>query len=273
MYVDPRGRDEAEAPQTPMHTDEYARLYDLEERFWWFAGMRAITAALLDPICRPGTDRRVLDAGCGTGGMLPWLARYGGRHAVVGLELAAEPLGYCRVRGQTDLAQASVTDLPFADASFDLVTSFDILGHVRGEGADALAIAEMSRVLRPGGIAFVRVAAYQWMRSGHDEAWGTQRRYRLDQLRGLMTSAGFRVRRATYANSLLLPVAMLHRLVLKRLGLARQGSDVAPLSPMFGWLNHVLLRALRCEARWLSGPRSTLPAGLSAICVAERPHP
>jgi hypothetical protein len=88
---------------------------------------------------------------------------------------------------------------------------------------------EMFRVLRPGGVAFVRVAAYEWMRSGHDEALGTQRRYKLAQLVERMERAGFRVRRATYANALLLPAAAVRRLVLKPLGLADGGSDVKPL--------------------------------------------
>jgi len=255
-----------------MHTEDYADLYALEENLWWFAGMREITAALLDPVCLPGPDRMILDAGCGTGGMLEWLKRYAGQEKVVGLDLVSDALKFCRERGQERLAQASVTDLPFVDESFDLVTSFDVLVQVHGEGTDEQAMREMYRVLKLGGIAFVRAAAYEWMRSSHDEALGTQRRYQLDELRVKMERAGFRVLRATYANSLLLPVAALRRLALKRIGLAQPGSDVKPLPPNLEWLNQTLLRVLRSEARWLKIPQSELPAGLSAICVAEKLH-
>jgi SAM-dependent methyltransferase len=243
-------------------------LYALEESLWWFVGMREVTRAVLDPLCPPGRARDVLDAGCGTGGMLTWLERYAGGGRVAGIDLSADALDFCRTRGLRDVAQASVTALPFDAGTFDLVTSFDVLVQLPGEGSDELAMREMFRVLRPGGVAYTRVAAYEWMRSGHDEALNTQRRYTLGQLVERMTRAGFHVRRATYANSLLLPAAALRRLVLKRLGLADSGSDVKP--PGSEWLNHALASALKTEARLLKRPNAKLPAGLSVICIAER---
>ncbi len=255
-----------------MRSEDYAYLYELEESFWWFVGMRRVTSAVLDPVCPPGRARDVLDAGCGTGGMLTWLERYAGGGKVAGIDFSSDALAFCRERGLGGLAQASVTALPFADSTFDLVTSFDVLVQLPGEGSDETAMREMFRVLRPGGVAFVRAAAYAWMRSGHDEALGTQRRYSLGRLTGGMTRAGFRVRRATYANSLLLPAAVLRRLVLKRLGLADSGSDVKPLPPSLAWLNRSLAAALGAEARLLNSPGAKLPAGLSTVCVAEKPR-
>ena len=59
-----------------MQPEDFAYLYELESDFWWFVGMREITAALLDPVCPPGIDRRILDDGAGAGGNLSWLKRY-----------------------------------------------------------------------------------------------------------------------------------------------------------------------------------------------------
>lgn len=254
-----------------MQAEDYEYLYTLEESFWWFAGMRELTGELLGAHCPPGPGRAVLDAGCGAGLNLTWLRSYSGGREVVGVDLIPDALKFCRARGHKLLAQASVTALPFADESFDLVTSFDVLVQLTGARADELAVSEMYRVLRPGGVAFVRVAAYEWLRSGHDAALDTQRRYRLGELTSLLERAGFRVLRQTYANSLLLPLAAFRRLVLKRIGLADRGSDVKPLAPSLGWLNGLLLAALRAEARWVRRPRRNLPAGLSAICVAAKP--
>ena len=251
-----------------MREQDYADLYALEESLWWFTGMREVTRVLLDPFCPPGRARDVLDAGCGTGGMLTWLERYAGGGRVAGIDISEAGLEFCRSRGLRDVSQASVTELPFDDESFDLVTSFDVLVQLPGEGSDEQAMREMFRVLRPGGVAFVRVAAYEWMRSGHDEALNTQRRYTLPQLVERMERAGFRVRRATYANSLLLPAAVVRRLLLKRLGLADRGSDVKP--PGSERLNRALASALRAEASFLKRPDAKLPAGLSNICVAEK---
>jgi SAM-dependent methyltransferase len=254
-----------------LQSEDYAYLYELEESFWWFLGMRRVTAAVLDPVCPPGRARDVLDAGCGTGGNINWLERYAGGGRVAGVDVSPDALAFCRERGLPNVAQASVTALPFADETFDLVTSFDVLVQLPGEGSDELAMREMFRVLRPGGVAFVRAAAYAWMRSGHDEALGTQRRYGLAQLTGRMERAGFRVRRATYANSLLLPAAAVRRLMLKRLGLADSGSDVKPLPPSLAWLNRTFTAALAAEASVLKLNGAKLPAGLSTVCVAEKP--
>lgn len=259
-------------PHWSMQTEDYEYLYRLEESFWWFAGMREITAALLDAYLVP-QDRVILDAGCGTGGNIEWLARYAGQGRVAGIDLIETALKFCRERGAQRLAQGSATDLPFANESFDLVTSFDVLVQIPCEGADEQAIREMFRVLKPGGIAFVRCAAYEWMKSGHDAALGTCRRYDLGEISEKLRRSGFEILRETYANSVLFPVAAIRRLILKRLGLADSGSDVKPLPPGLEWLNQILLRVLQGEAAKLKKEKARLSFGLSTICIARKPGP
>lgn len=249
-----------------MKAEDYTDLYDLEDRFWWFVGMRAITAALLDPYCRGRVFERILDSGCGTGGMLSWLARYNEGGRLFGLDVAQEAVRFCQKRGYQTIVQASAIELPFPDAAFDLVTSFDVLVQLPGESSDVTALREIHRVLRPGGVAFVRVPAYRWMMSGHDKALGTQRRYTRPELARKLTDSGFRVIRATYANAFLLPLVIVRRLVFKRVGLADRGSDVKPLPKSLAWLNRVFAEVLRFEASVLQR-RVNLPAGLSLICV------
>jgi SAM-dependent methyltransferase len=255
-----------------MQTEDYEYLYDLEENFWWFAGMREITAVLLDPFLPAGRDRSILDAGCGTGGNLEWLQRYAGKGQISGIDFSADALKFCRAREHRMLAQASVTALPFANGVFDLVTSFDVLPQLPISGGDNLALDEMGRVMKSGGLLFVRAAAYEWMRSGHDEALHTLQRYQLATLRERVERAGFNVLRTTYANSLLLPLIVTRRLALKPLGLVDHGSDVKPLPPRLQWLNRLMEAALLREARWLQRPSFSLPAGLSAVCVAQKPN-
>lgn len=254
-----------------MQTEDYESLHALETDFWWFTGMREITAALLNPLL-PRGNRMILDAGCGTGGNVEWLKSYAGNGQVVGIDLVSDALRFCRERGSKPLVQASVTSLPFGDSTFDLVTSFDVLVQLQGKNSDDIAIREMFRVLRPGGYVFVRAAAYEWMRSSHDDALNTQRRYALAALAQKLEQAGFQLLRTTYANSALLPVAALNRLVLKRIGLATRGSDVKPLAPALRWLDRIFKAMLMGEARWFSRSASSLPLGLSAICIGTKPQ-
>ena len=233
--------------------------------------MRTIAGALLDQYCEANCDRRILDAGCGTGSNLLWLQRYAGDGRIHGIDLSFQALQMSRQRGPKQLCQASVTDLPFDDSSFDLVTSFDVLVQLPTPGADIKAIREMYRVLKPGGIGFVRAAAFEWLRSGHDTALGTHKRYRLSELSSRLERNGFVVLRTTYANSLLLPVAAFRRLVLKRAGLADSGSDVKPLPPWLAPLNIFMRLVLQAEAAWLQTMPLNLPAGVSAICVVRKP--
>lgn len=252
-----------------MQTEDFVYLYEVEEKLWWFVGMREIAAALLDEFCPPKVEN-VLDVGCGTGLNLKWLERYANAEAVKGLDVEKTALDFCRERGENFLTQASATSLPFADASFDLATSFDVLVQLPGEGADEKAIAEMFRVLKPKGVAFVRAAAYEWMRSGHDRALNSQRRYTLKELSKKLENAGFTVLRKTYANTLPFPLAVVRRLALKPIGLSDKGSDVKPFPPSLEWLNRILTRALLSEAKFLKRPNAKFPFGLSAICVVRK---
>src|SRR5205085_741528 len=104
-----------------------------------------------------------------------------------------------------------------------------------------------------------------------DVALATQRRYTLGLLLQKMKQAGFNILRATYANTLLLPLVAFRRLVLKRLRLSDPGSDVKPLSPQLRWMNKALNSALCSEASLLKRSHTKLPFGLSAICIAQKP--
>ena len=254
-----------------MKPEDYDYLYELEDHLWWFEGMRMIAGALLDQYCEANGHRRILDAGCGTGSNLLWLQRYAGEGEIHAIYMSFQALQMSRQRGSERLTQASVTNLPFADSSFDLVASFDVIVQLPMSGA-VEATQEMYRVLKPGGICFVRAAALEWLRSGHDHALATQKRYYLSELSSQLERNGFVVLRATYANSLLLPAIAFRRLVLKRLGLADNGSDVKPLPPLLAPLNRIMRLILQAEAAWLRTMPVNLPAGVSAICVVRKPR-
>lgn len=236
----------------------------VEASHWWYGGMRAIAAALLDEVYAGRRDLRILDAGCGTGGNALFLRRYG---RVAGVDLAPDALEFGGPRLPGVLARGSVLALPFADASFDLVTSFEVLYH-RGVPDEGVALAEARRVLRPGGRLLLRLPAFELLRGKHDRAVHGRRRYTAADVRGLLAAQGLCVERLSYVNSLLLPLPLAQR-GLERLlpAVARDESDLTMPAPA---LNEALRWPMAAEAAWLARGGS-FPAGLSVICRARVP--
>src|SRR5215210_1972351 len=186
---------------------------------------------------------------------------------VVGIDLARFAVAVCRERrGLRATAVASITELPFPDASFDLAVSMDVISDA-GTGDDARALAELARVLRPGGRLCLNLPAYRWLAGEHDLAVETRRRYTRGEVRALLRGAGFAPERLTYWNAALLPAVAAARALSRRRGrgAGEARSDVrVPPRPV----NRALLALVRAEGRLLR--RVDLPAGSSILGVARR---
>jgi len=115
-------------------------------------GYHALVDALeTEVILRYATGADVLEAGCGTGLLLKEIAPRARR--AVGLDLSRGMLAKAAERG-LDTVHASVTHLPFADASFDVAYSMKVLAHVEDFPR---ALSEMARVVRPGGHVLIEL--------------------------------------------------------------------------------------------------------------------
>ncbi len=247
-----------------MNPREYEALYRTEDRHWWFAGVRREVAAELARE-RAGISRW-LDAGSGTGGLLANL-RPPGSPAAFGVEVSPDGIAFSRSRGLRRLARASVSQLPFPDSAFDLVTSIDVLCH-RGV-AEPRALAEAYRCLREGGLLVLQVPAFDWLRSEHDDAVWTSRRYRRREVGNLLTEAGFAVEASFYRVALLFPAAALRRLLARRRRLEEEArSEVRPAAPA---TNAIFGGILRLESA-LGALGLRFPFGLSVFALARKPR-
>lgn len=245
-----------------MEKEEYGRLFELEEHLWWFVGMRDISLTLLNRFLpQPGGPLAILDAGCGTGGMIGHLRMYG---SVVGVDLASHALALARLRSSERLVQGSLLRLPFPTETFDLVSCFDVIYH-RAIPDDDAALAEIARVLRKEGTLLLRVPAHDRLRSHHDKAVHTRHRYARRELDEKLRRRGLHPLFMSYANCFLFPVAFAIRSLEKFIPGEDRGSEVRPTSP---FTNRLLVSLLKLEARILRVTR--LPFGLSLLAVARR---
>ncbi|NWG20475.1 MAG: class I SAM-dependent methyltransferase [Chloroflexi bacterium] len=245
-----------------MERAEYEVMAAVENRHWWYGGMRAITAALLDEVYAGRCDLRILDAGCGTGGNVAFLRRYG---SVAAIDLAPEAAAFGGERLRGALVRGMVQTLPFISEWFDLVTSFEVLYH-RGVPDEAPALNEAWRVLRPGGRLLVRLPAFEWLRGEHDRAVHGRRRYTAGDVCALLKD--FEIERISYVNTLLLPLPLMQRFIERMAPPADHGSSDLALPPAL--VNEALRWPLAAEAAWLARGHS-FPVGLSVICRARKP--
>ncbi|MCB4821089.1 class I SAM-dependent methyltransferase [Roseicella aerolata] len=244
-----------------MELAEYQLMDAAEDSMWWY---RALHAQVLDALAtarpRPG---RLLDAGCGTGGFLARLRQQQPDQPAIGLEYHPTAAARAQAKSGLPVAVGTVNAMPFADASFGVVVSLDVLCHAAVEPGRALA--EMRRVLRPGGMLIVNLPAFDWLRSTHDLRVQNARRFTAHSAATMLAEAGLAEARPRYWNSLLLPLMVLQRKLLARAPDGR--SDVAPFSP---WLDRSLFAVTRLERRLQSGGLP-FPAGGSVLATATRP--
>ncbi len=278
----------SEEAQVGMRPLNYQIMFDVEDEHWWYVGRRAIVLAqVADALGAPIGARasrlpeskssssgerssnrnhagetpalRLLDIGCGTGGNMDHLQRYGQMH---GVDLSGIALDFSRrQRGHQRVMFASATELPFANESFDLVTALDVVEHLDD---DLSGLREIQRVLRPNAPAVIFVPAFQSLWGPNDDQSGHKRRYRLPQLRERIEAAGLRIERISYANvAMFLPI-WLGRKILNVLGRTGQ-SENRINHPL---INRLLARAFASEAGWLR--KHALPFGVSIICVVRK---
>ena len=107
---------------------EYERNYSLEQRYWWFVGVRAMVRSLLSLTGGNGSLGKVLDLGCGTGALLDQLR--GCSAELWGLDVSQEGLKFCAIRGHKKLVLADATRVPFRQNYFDVITAIGLIEHL-----------------------------------------------------------------------------------------------------------------------------------------------
>jgi SAM-dependent methyltransferase len=246
-----------------MELQEYTRMYELEDHHWWFQGRLRMVEGMYRRSIAPQLATscpRLLDLGCGTGLFLQ--RRAGDSHAL-GVDASPEALRYCQRRGTLDVVRVDAAHLPFANASMDVVTAFDLTEHVSDDRA---LVEEIRRVLKPGGFLLATVPAHPVLWTGHDVSLHHRRRYRRCAFESLFPSGRWHTERMTAAFFLIFPLALLIRLGRR---LAQPGHPArSDTGPAPAWLNALLGRLHAVEAAWLA--RYNLPVGVSFITIRRK---
>lgn len=226
----------------------------VEDQHFWFVGKRLFVASLLRSI--PKVNPRILDVGCGTGGMTAFLSRWG---QVTGLDISPTARSYVRKRGLI-VRSGSANRLPFANRKFDVVTLFDVLYHKKID--ERRALAEAYRVLKTGGYLVVTDCAMPWLWGSHDEVMHAKRRYYKYELEKLVEEAGFTILRSSYIFFFTFPLFVAARALAQVIPPTHFVSLPHPV------VNRILIELLKVEAAlflWVN-----FPIGSSVLVLGRK---
>ncbi len=243
-----------------MNSNEYQKLYNFENFYWWHIGRKYIIRSLLYKI-KLKTNSKILDVGCGTGGNMEVLMEFGN---VIGIDNSTEAIKFCKKRGLRNIKLKDINDANFPGKSFDLITALDILEHIDD---DLAALKKIHHILKEGGYVLISVPAYQFLWSEHDVAVHHKRRYSMKEINNCLLKANFQVIKKTYAITFVAPVVFVYRIIKKIFPVSKQhkNSDYVIL-PVF--LNNLFIFFLRIEAFLLK--YIDFPFGISIICIAKK---
>jgi len=236
------------------------RYYGLEDAYFWIKVQRDMVIRLASPLLNNLARSRklkILDAGCGKGGLLALLSYRG---EVMGVDASEEAVNFCREKYNFKVQPALIQDLPFVDSAFDFIFCVDVIEHLED---DLKAMRELYRVLKPGGFLITTIPAFMSLWGYHDQEQGHFRRYTKATFFQLSTQAGFKIGRFYYFKSLLfLPLYFMRKF---KKAISLNSDDFYRPTPIINQLLCALLSIDNIIATIVN-----LPIGTSLIAVLSK---
>lgn len=241
-----------------MNIVEYAQMAERERNYWWHAGRLAVIESWLKNWVKPKKNARILNVGCGTGGTLPVLEKFG---KIDNVDVSDEAIKFMEKAGYK-VDKVKSHKLPYKDGTYDVVVAFDVLEHIDKHKE---ALEEWTRVLKKDGAILFTIPAYQWLWSDHDKSLHHYRRYTKKLIRSITPKTGI-IQRMSYYIVFSLPLIVGFRFLNKVTGKKTDSETSYVNVPLF--VNSLFTNFLKLEAA--SHKFTTFPAGTSLIAIIRK---
>ena len=245
--------------ESTVEKSEYARLAEYEQSYWWHQGRLEIIQTYMKHVSRNRPSPTILNVGCGTGGTIGILEKFG---TVDNVDTSDDAISFTKKLGYSRIVKVDDISLPFEDGAYDIVGAFDVLEHIEDHKS---ALSEWRRVLKDDGAIVITVPAYQWLWSGHDVTMHHRRRYTMKSLIALAAEADLRPERKSYAIGFSLPLVAGFRFASKIIGRADSKASFVPVPRA---INKLFTALLKAEAKLHD--TVSLPAGSSLITILRK---
>lgn len=247
-----------------MKKNAYTEMFAVEDNHWWYMTLHNLVTLLSDTQFS-GRPLKILDAGCGTGGLLSILSKAG--HDIEGFDYSDDALRLCRKRGLNKVIKANINDWGSSPKTYDLITSMDVLCHewVRDE---IKVLRNLAGGLKENGLLMVNYPAFPILSRRHDKVVMTRERYTKKSLKRNLEAAGLEPVLLSYRQ----PHAFFYLILLRlyessRNNNARAKSDIAAIPS--GSINRLLIQVGKLENRLIARGIS-IPFGSSLFAVAKK---
>jgi SAM-dependent methyltransferase len=242
-----------------MNPAAYVEMAEIESKHWWFSGRRAILSRIIESL-NLSHNSKILEVGCGTGGNLQMLAKFGEVSALE-MDTNARTIAANKTNNFYDIRAGYCPDeIPFQDQRFDLICMLDVLEHIEHDTETLIAI---KKLLTKNGRIIITVPSYQWLYGAHDKFLHHKRRYSATKMKREIMGLGLRAVKISYFNTILFPLAAIVRIKDKLLcNISATGTSI-PAAP----INKFLTTLFSAERYFLE--RFNLPFGVSLLCILE----
>ncbi len=245
-----------------MEKEFYLQYAAVENKHWWFMGRRKIVEKVIQQLKLP-VNTEILEAGCGTGGNLAMLSRYGNISAMEIEEIACQ---IANERKITTVKKGSLPDNIPLKGEYGLIVMLDVLEHIDD---DIAALEALHSLLKPDGYLLITVPAFPFLWSRHDEINHHYRRYIKSTLQRVAIQGGYKLNYTTYFNFFLFPIVAIIRSLKKLLKIDEKNLNISsdlniPRKPINKFLSY-LFASERYFMKWFS-----MPFGVSLLLVAQK---
>lgn len=250
-------------------SEEYEKMFRLEGQLWWYRILHERVTQSIQQRFGNRRDITILDAGCGTGGMLAFL-RHRGYTNLRGLDGSTDAVAFCQERN-LPVTYINLNDLARfePEVQYDVIICNDVFGYFTDADLPPLVLALAQR-LKSDGILLTNNNAFDVFQGQHDIAVGIIRRFVLADFQALMPRAGLRIAHATYwsfaLSPLILGMRQWQRLQLA-LGWRKPEEAQSDVYLPSAWLNETLYQLVRAEQKLLR--RTPFGSSLFMIVISQ----